>query len=341
MNSNRPGFVSPRYTMPSDGPAHITVIKPGWLTTVQDLGRYGYQQYGVPVSGAMDRRSFIIANRLVGNRDDDAGLEITVHGPELLFEHDAVIAVTGADLSASVNGISIPLWTSVQIEAGSRLTFGARRAGTRGYVTIAGGIDVPIVLGSRSTHTYSRTGGMKGRTLAPGDVLISGALPPRAHAAIARALPERLRPVYSTITTLRILPGPQDSPFGDHALARLIGSKYRLSNRSDRMGYRLEGPKIAHTGSGQWISEGTAMGALQVPADELPILLMADRHTTGGYPKIAVVISADLHLAAQLMPGEAIAFKTTTLPDAQALMKAEWREIDQALPSCRSPLNYE
>src|SRR6476660_3430520 len=112
MNSKWPAFVSPRYTMPRDGPAHITVIKPGWLTTVQDLGRYGYQQYGVPVSGAMDRRSFIIANRLVGNRDDDAGLEITVNGPELLFEQAAVIAVTGADLSASVNGIGIPLWTS-------------------------------------------------------------------------------------------------------------------------------------------------------------------------------------------------------------------------------------
>ena len=312
-------------------PAHITVIKPGWLTTVQDLGRYGYQQYGVPVSGAMDRRAFIIANRLVGNRDSDAGLEITVKGPELLFEREAVIAVTGADLTPSVNGIGIPLWTSVLVEPGSRLTFGARRAGARGYLAIAGGIDVPIVLGSRSTHTYSRTGGMKGRTLAQGDVLISGAPAPHAWATIGRTLPERLRPVYARFTTLRILPGPQCSAFAEHALERLTSSPYRLSNQSDRMGYRLGGPKIAHAGAREWISEGTAMGALQVPLDGQPILLMADRHTTGGYPKIAVVISMDLHLAAQLMPGETVQFRTTTLPEAHALMKAEWTEVDRAI----------
>jgi antagonist of KipI len=312
-------------------PAHITVVKPGWLTTVQDLGRYGYQQYGVPVSGAMDRRAFIIANRLVGNRDSDAGLEITVKGPELLFEHDAVIAVTGADLTPSVNGIGIPLWTSVRIEAGSRLTFGARRAGARSYVAVAGGIDVPIVLGSRSTHTYSRTGGIKGRALAQDDVLIGA---PGAHipATIGRTLPERLRPLYARFTALRILPGPQHSAFAEHAVERLMNDPYRLSNQSDRMGYRLVGPKLAHADVSEWISEGTAIGALQVPPDGQPILLMADRHTTGGYPKIAVVISADLHLAAQLMPGETVEFRTTTLPEAQALMKAEWTEIDHAIP---------
>lgn len=307
----------------------MTVIKPGWLTTVQDLGRYGYQQYGVPVSGAMDRRSFIIANRLVGNRDDDAGLEITVNGPELLFEHDTVIAVTGADLSPSVNGIGIPLWTSVRIERASRLTFGARRAGARGYLAIAGGIDVPVVLGSRSTHTHSRTGGMQGRALIQGDVLMCGTPPPRSRATIGRALPESLRPVYSTVTTLRILPGPQNSAFSEHALEQLTSRPYRLSTQSDRMGYRLDGPKMAHAGAGEWISDGTAMGALQVPTDGRPILLMADRQTTGGYPKIAVVISVDLHLAAQLMPGETVGFRTTTLPEAQALMKAEWMEMDQ------------
>jgi antagonist of KipI len=321
--------------MPRAEPARITVIKPGWLTTVQDLGRYGYQQYGVPVSGAMDRRSFIIANRLVGNRDNDAGLEITVNGPELLFEQNAIIAITGGELGPSVNGIGIPRWTSVWIERGSRLTFGARRAGARGYLAIAGGIDVPIVLGSRSTHTYSRTGGMQGRALVQGDVLMGGTPPPRTRATIGRALPERLHPVYSTVTTLRILPGPQGFAFAQHALARLTSRPYRLSTQSDRMGYRLDGPKVTHTEAEEWISDGTAMGALQVPADGQPILLMADRHTTGGYPKIAVVISADLHLAAQLLPGETIEFKTTTLPEAQVLMKAEWMEIDRVLPLYR------
>lgn len=313
-------------------PAHITVVKPGWFTTVQDLGRYGYQQYGVPVSGAMDRYSYILANRLIGNRDQDAALEIILKGPELLFEHDSVIAVTGADLTPSVNGISIPLWTSVLVEARSQLTFGARRAGVRCYVAIAGGIEVPVALGSRSTHTYSQTGGMKGRALAQGDVLIGGVPFPHTRARIGRCVPERLRPVSTTLATLRILPGPQRSSFSDHALEVLTTSPYRLSSESDRMGYRLVGPKLAHTGSGPWISDGTAMGALQVPPDEQPILLMADRQTTGGYPKIAVVISADLHLAAQLMPGETVEFRTTTLPEAQAVMKAQWNEVDEAVP---------
>jgi antagonist of KipI len=149
--------------------------------------------------------------------------------------------------------------------------------------------------------------------------------------------------VYTTLTTLRILPGPQRGAFSDNALERLTSSRYRLSNQSDRLGYRLEGPKISHVAPGHWISEGTAMGAVQVPPDEQPILLMADRHTTGGYPKIGVVISMDLHLAAQLMPGDTVQFKTTTLPEAQALMIAKWKEVDDAIPpyherSARNPL---
>lgn len=340
MNWTAPAFVSRLYAMNSSESAHITVVRPGWLTTVQDLGRYGYQQYGVPVSGAMDRRSFIIANRLVGNRDQDAGLEITLKGPELLFATDSVIAVTGADLTPSVNGIGIPVWTSVRVERGSRLTFGPRRAGARSYVAIAGGIEVPVVLGSRSTHISSRTGGMAGRALAQGDVLIGGRPVPHTRATIGRGVPEKLRPVYSTLPTLRILPGPQHASFPEHALDLLTASPYRLSNQSDRMGYRLEGPKLAHRGLGQWISDGTAMGALQVPPDEQPILLMADRQTTGGYPKIAVVISADLHLAAQLLPGETVAFRTTTLPEAQALLKAQWNEIDEAIPPYRGPSSH-
>lgn len=335
MSSNRPAFVSPRCAMNRGEPAHITVVKPGWFTTVQDLGRYGYQEHGVTVSGAMDRRSFIIANRLVGNRDHDAGLELTLKGPELLFATDSLISITGADLTPAVNGIDIPLWTSVLVEAGSVLLFGPRRSGARGYLAIAGGIDVPIVLGSRSTHTPSRTGGMNGRALAQGDVLMGGAPVSDRRATVGRSAPETLRPVYSGAATLRILPGPQHGSFSDQTFHVLTTSPYRLAGRSDRMGYRLEGPKLAHTGSGQWISDGTAMGALQVPPDEQPILLMADRQTTGGYPKIAVVISADLHLAAQLLPGEMVAFRPATASEARVLMKTQWAEIDRLIPPCR------
>lgn len=316
-------------------PAHIMVVKAGWLTTVQDMGRYGFQQYGVPVSGAMDRYSHVVANRLTGNRDHDAALEITLKGPELLFEHDSVIAVTGADLSPTVNGIGIPLWTSLLVEAGSRLAFRARRSGTRCYLAVAGGIDVPVVMGSRSTHLSSQTGGVNGRALAVGDGLVGGVPFPHQRTTIGRNLPNKLRPVYSTAVTLRILPGPQRASFSEQALTVLTSNPYRLSSQSDRMGYRLEGPKLLHKGSRRWISDGTAMGVLQIPPDGQPILLMADRQTTGGYPKIAVVISADLHMAGQLMPGETVRFTLTTLPDAQALMQTQWNELSQALPPYR------
>lgn len=318
--------------MKSLEPAHIMVVKPGWFSTVQDGGRYGYQQYGVSVSGAMDRRSFILANRLVGNRDHDAALELTLKGPELLFEHDSVVAVTGADLMPYVDGRDIPLWTSLLVKAGGRLTFGTRRRGARCYLAIAGGVDVPMVLGSRSTHIASQTGGVKGRVLAQGDVLVGGMPTPHQRATIGRHLPEPLRPIYSTDAMLRIISGPQRASFSEQAFETLTTNAYRIASQSDRMGYRLEGPKIAHENRAQWISDGTAMGALQVPADEQPILLMADRQTTGGYPKIAVVVSVDLHLAAQLLPGDTLALRMTTLPEAQAAMKAEWKTLDQAIP---------
>jgi len=313
-------------------PTRITVVKPGWLTTVQDLGRYGYQQYGVPVSGAMDRHSYIAANRLVGNRDHDAALEITLKGPELFFEDESVIAITGADLTPCVNGTVMPLWTSWVVKAGSTLSFGARRAAARSYLAIAGGIDVPEVLGSRSTHISSQTGGMKGRALTQGDILVGGVPFSHTRRAIGRSLPERLRPIYSNAATLRILPGPQRDLFSKQAFEVLTTSPYELSSQSDRMGYRLVGPKLAQAGAGHHISDGTAMGALQVTQDAQPILLMADRQTTGGYPKIAVVILADLHLAGQLIPGDTVRFNVTTLSEAQAVMKGHWKKLDQALP---------
>jgi antagonist of KipI len=285
----------------------------------------------MPVSGAMDRYSYLAANRLVGNHDHDAALEITLKGPELLFVRDTVVAVTGADLTPSVNGVGIPCWTSLLVHAGSRLTFGVRRAGARCYLAFAGGIDVPVVLGSRSTHLYSRIGGMKGRALQQGDVLVGGAPAPHWRTTVGRSLPDKLRPVYPAAATLRIVPGPQRASFSEEALDALTAKPYRLTSRSDRMGYRLEGPRLTHMEERLWISEGTAMGALQVPPDKQPILLMADRQTTGGYPTIAVVISADLHLAGQLMPGETVTFRMTTLPEAQALMNARWSELNKAV----------
>lgn len=313
--------------------ADVTVVKPGWFTTVQDAGRHGFQAYGVSVSGPMDRLAYILANRLVDNRDGEAALEITLKGPELLFEREMVFAVTGADLAPELDGRSVPQWTSVLARAGSRLRFGVRRSGARSYLALAGGVDVPLVWGSRSTHVMSRIGGMKGRALVAGDRLAVGVVAPNARAMPERRVPENLRPIYRSPAPLRVLPGPHLSAFEPQALRVLTGGTYRLSSRSDRMGARLMGPRLVHAKPTQWISDGTAMGALQVPADEQPILLLADRQTTGGYPQLAVVISADWPLAGQLAPGDAVQFTVTTPGDARAALLAQRNEVDRALPA--------
>lgn len=317
----------------------VIVVKGGWLTTVQDLGRYGYQQYGVPIAGAMDRFSAIVANRLVGNSDYAALLELTLKGPELQFEEDSVIAVTGADLSPTINGSSVPLWESIAIQRGSRLSFGTKRAGSRAYLAIADGIDVPLVLGSRSTHCASQTGGFQGRPLKPGDILLCGENSGKSvDRLIGKRLPDRLLPRYEQSIPLRIVPGPQQDFFLKQSLAALTEATYTVSPQSDRMGYRLSGPNIIHKGSMPFISDGTAMGALQVPSDGQPICLMADRQTTGGYPKIAVVISTDLPLAAQLAPGDSITFALCTVAEAQTALRKQRTLLDTALPLQHSPL---
>ncbi len=313
-------------------PAQITVVKPGWLTTIQDLGRFGAQAYGVSVSGAMDRRSLVIGNRLVGNGDHEAALEITLQGPELQFAHNTVIALTGADLSPALNHQAVPLWTCLLVTAGSTLSCGTRRSGARCYLAVAGGLDVPIVFGSRATHVSSKTGGLNGRALIAGDVVACGKPLLHQFNLAGRSLPDPLRPAYSNPPALRIVAGPQEDAFRKDALSVITNNAYRLSSQSDRMGYRLQGPAVSLTQQTQHISDATATGALQVPHDGQPILLMADRQTTGGYPKIAVVIAADLHLAGQLLPGDSLRFITSTLEEAKAALDAQWNAIAQALP---------
>jgi antagonist of KipI len=312
-------------------PTFITVLRPGWFTTVQDLGRPGYQQVGVPVSGAMDRVALILANRLVGNRDDEAALEITLRGPELLIERDTAVALAGADLSAAIDGLEVPLWTELPVKAGSRLTFGARRTGGRVYLAVAGGIDVPSVLGSRATHVASRSGGWHGRALAAGDRLPGGA--PSLRQAAGQSLPFPLRPRYGDRVVLRLLPGPQADLWHGGLPAALTRQDYRLSVHSNRMGYRLDGPPVPPPSTAPWISDATAAGALQIPPDGQPILLMADRQTTGGYPKPAAVISADLHLAGQLLPGDRLQFAETSLPEARSIFLKQWDAWNEALPA--------
>ncbi len=313
-------------------PARFRVVHPGFFTTVQDLGRVGFQRFGTPVSGAMDLTALRLANRLVGNADHSAALEITVQGPELLFESDAVIAITGGDLSPSVNGAPVPNWTTLGIQRGGTLAFGSRRSGARAYVAVAGGVDVPVVLGSRSTHIRSRTGGVEGRALMKGDVLVAARPSADRSQLVGQTVPDSVRPAYSEHPTLRLVLGPQADLFVPDAVDQLITGRYTVSPQSDRMGYRLRGPALTHAGPPDIVSDATPTGALQVPANQQPILLMADRQTTGGYPKIAVVISADLPLAAQLIPGDTIGFTLLDVHEAQAMAREHRARIDEVLP---------
>jgi KipI family sensor histidine kinase inhibitor len=297
----------------------ITVVRPGLLTTIQDSGRWGYQHLGVPVSGPMDPASPRLANALLGNLPDAATLEATILGPELRFEQDATIAVTGGDLQPMLDGTPLTMGGAVRCPSGSVLRFGNRRAGARAYVAVDGGIAVPPVLGSRATHVMSALGGIAGRALRAGDRIPLGDRQPSS------ALPARDRRTREGGSVrLRVMTGPQLEYAHPSTLEVLQATQFTVSPQSDRMGYRLAGSTLPTRGtSGEMISDATVFGAVQVPPSGQPILLMADRQTTGGYPQVAVVITADLPLAAQLSPGESIQFELCSRADAIAALRAE------------------
>jgi antagonist of KipI len=302
--------------------ASLTVVRPGMLTTVQDLGRWGHQGSGVPVAGAMDVYSHRLANQLVGNAEQAAALEITLVGPEIQTDTDAVCAVAGAEFALSVDGRSVPMHTPVAVPRGGRLRFGARTRGARATLAVRGGIDVPVRFGSRATSLVSRMGPFEGRALAAGDVLPVGT--PPAHGRVSR--PAQALPLPRGGARLRVIPGPHDHMFTSAAIDALFTGRYMVTPHSNRMGYRLEGPGLTHAGSADILSEATPLGTVQVPASGQPILLMADRQTTGGYPKIATVITADVPLAGQLAPGDWIEFVACTRDRAlDALRQQEAR----------------
>lgn len=292
--------------------AAITVIRAGMLTTVQDLGRWGQQHLGVPVAGPMDWYSHRLANRLVGNTDETAALEITLLGPELTADADAVCAVAGAAFELAANGAAVPLHVAFTLPRGHRLAFRSRGAGARATLAVRGGLAVPAVFGSRATSLISDVGPFGGRALRAGDVL------PIGRPSMSTRPPGRPLEMPLGGARLRVLWGPHDDRFTPDAVRALHESRYTISPDSNRMGYRLDGAVLATTptGSADMLSDATPVGSLQVPPSGLPILLMADRQTTGGYPRIATVISADLPLAGQLAPGDWIEFVPTTRPAA-------------------------
>ena len=302
----------------------LCVIKPGMLTTVQDGGRWGYQSRGVPVAGPMDSLSFRIANALVGNARDAAALEVTLLGPELEFDDERIVAIAGAEFDATLDGRSVPLHAPFIVSAGARLKFGQRRRGARAYLAVAGGIATPPVLGSRATHVISAMGGFDGRALRAGDALplfaAPGARTTRAPLVSPPALPDR-------DARVRVMAGPQRDYFAADALDALQSAPYTIRPDSDRMGFRLQGPPLTHARGADIISDATPLGVLQVPASGQPILLMADRQTTGGYPKIATVITADMPIAGQLGPGDTIRFVVCTAQEAIAALIAQERML--------------
>ena len=302
---------------------NIKVISPGVLTTVQDTGRFGYQAAGIPEAGAMDRASLRLANALLGNPEDAAALELTIFGGTFEFDGEGTIALTGADMRPFLNGNRMSINTAVPVKAGDRLELGAASRGMRAYLAVSGGIDVPVVLGSRSTDLKSRLGGLEGRKLRAGDVLESGSRP-QAAAELAEVQGTPCEPVLQRlakatdpegVTRIRFLFGPQDAMFAEDAKKTFTDSIYTLSAACNRMRSRLERSPAPSLSGTDILSEGICFGSIQVPANGQPIVMMADHQTTGGYAKIGTVLSADLPLLAQLGPGKKIRFVPVTLED--------------------------
>jgi biotin-dependent carboxylase-like uncharacterized protein len=303
----------------------MIVLKPGMLSTFQDLGRFGQQHLGVSVAGAMDQRAHRLANVLVGNDPALATLEITLTGPTLRFTKPCCLALCGADLSATLNGQPLVLNRPIVVRAKDELSFGVRQHGTRAYLAVHGGFALEPVLGSTSTYLRSAMGGWHGRALRRDDEI------PLLRSLKNKGLEDLAMDLWSLKiylpaalseprqTFVRLIKGQQWDEFTPESCAALLTEPYRISPDSERMGYRLQGASLLMTKPRQMISEGTTFGTIQVPAGGQPIILMADRQTTGGYPKMAYVASVDLPRLAQMGPGDIVSFKAISLEQAQAL----------------------
>lgn len=301
----------------------FVVENPGVLTTIQDEGRYGYEQFGMSPAGPMDGKAFRTANLLVGNSMGESALEATVLGPALRFDQDNVIALTGADMGPTLNGRPCSMYQAVAVKAGDQLKLGAARTGCRSYLAFAGGLDVPQVMGSRATALQNQVGGYQGRKLAKGDVI--GFRAPNPALPLLRTAP--IPAPAGREVTIRVILGPQDDAFTEEGVRTFLSQPYTVSKDFDRMGCRLEGPMIQHKTDGNIISDGMVTGAIQVPTSGQPIIMLAERQTVGGYTKIATVIAADLPLVGQRKTGDVIRFQAVTVKEAHALWRAFHQEL--------------
>ncbi|KEK22546.1 biotin-dependent carboxyltransferase family protein [Bacillus gaemokensis] len=306
---------------------NVEVLHAGMLTTIQDLGRYYYQQYGVPVGGAMDRTALRMINMLVGNEEDEAGLEITMMGPKLLIKKETLLAIGGANMEPLLNGEPIPLWRPILAKEGSMLCFGKAQFESRTYVTFAGGIDVANSMGSKSTYVRAAIGGIEGRALKKGDLFQIGAPSSFATCVIKKLMDEErvetpwgicnhVLPKYNRNPVIRVILDFEWNQFKRESLESFFSKEYKVSNYADRMGYRFEGEELKRIEQSEILSSAVTFGTIQVPSGGNPIILMADRQTTGGYPRIGNVISVDLPILAQLKPGDYVTFAKISITEA-------------------------
>jgi antagonist of KipI len=296
----------------------IRIADPGPQTTVQDLGRVGQLRYGIPPSGPIDVRALVVANRLVGNADGAAGLECTLVGPRFTVEAACAIAVAGAEAPITINGNAAERWTTLALSPGDTVRIAAARAGVRIYIAFSGGLDVPLALGSRATYLRGRLGGLEGRSLKRDDVL---RLFPAAMPSPRRLAPSEIPPLEAE-PEIRVVLGPQADCFTAEGIAAFLGGTYEMLPQSDRMGARLAGPRIAHARGHDIISDGIALGSIQVPGDGQPIVLLVDRQSTGGYTKIATVGSFDIGRIGQVKPGQRVRFRAVDVAEVHRLRRA-------------------
>ena len=318
----------------------FVVEKPGVFTIVQDLGRWGHQFRGVTVSGPMDPFSLRMGNVMLGNDENDAALEISLFGLEIVFRHACAVVLAGADLNMKIDGAPAAAWTVHYVGPGGRLSVGSMAGdGCRSYLCVSGGVDVPLVMGSRSTFTRAKLGGYHGRALKAGDVV--GVREPRPlwMRAVGFVCPPELRPTQHNDGPYDAMDGPQIDAFTEKGIATFFGEPYTITNEIDRMGYRLDGPVIEHKAGADIVSDGIAHGSVQVPGQGLPIVLMSDRQTTGGYTKIAVVSSWSVARLAQRLPGDTVRFRRVTEEEATARLaqyEQELRRLDELRATYRS-----
>lgn len=318
----------------------FVVDRPGMLTTIQDMGRWGHQRRGVPVSGPMDAYSLRVGNAMLGNDPNDAALELTFFGLQITIQRTTCIALAGADPHMTINGSAAAAWTVYRVNAGDRIAMPSMPSeGSRSYLCFSGGIDVPLVMGSRATYTRASIGGFRGRALAAGDRIPLFEPRPLWERSDGFSCPKRLRPIAPPDEPIYAVDGPQVDAFTEKGLRTFYGEEYVITNDFDRMGCRFDGPEIERQSPADIVSDAIQYGAVQVPGRGTPIAMLADRQTTGGYTKIAVLTSWSTSRLAQKRPGQKVRFARVNgdaARDAAAYRESLLWELDALRASFRS-----